>query len=72
MPGPSIGYHWMVMKVWSGIEYLECAYGMRYYIIDHVNGHISAIHDDIIELTEFLSIQLRRVGNEGRLLNRPQ
>ena len=36
------------------IKYLEHAYNTRYYVIDQVNGHISAIHDDSIELTEFL------------------
>ena len=36
------------------IKYLECAYSTRFYIIDQVNGHISAIHDDNIELTVFL------------------
>ena len=35
------------------IGYLECAYGMKYYVIDQVNGNINAIHDDSIELTEF-------------------
>ena len=34
------------------IGYLECAYGTKYYIIDQVNCHINAIHDDNIELTE--------------------
>ena len=36
------------------IKYLEHAYGTKYYIIDQVNGQISAIHDDSIELTKFL------------------
>ena len=35
------------------IDYLECAYRTRYYIIDKVNGQINAIHDDSLELTEF-------------------
>ena len=35
------------------IDYLECAYGTRYYIIDKVNGDINAIHDESLELTEF-------------------
>ena len=35
------------------IDYLENAYGTRYYIINKVNGQINAIHDDSLELTEF-------------------
>ena len=35
------------------IDYLECAYGTRYYVIDKVNGDINAIHDESLELTEF-------------------
>ena len=35
------------------IDYLECIYGTRYYVIDKVNGQINAIHDDSLELTEF-------------------
>ena len=35
------------------IDYLECAYRTRYYVIDKVNGQINAIHDDSLELTEF-------------------
>ena len=35
------------------IDYLECTYGTRYYIIDKVNGDINAIHDESLELTEF-------------------
>ena len=35
------------------IDYLEHAYGTRYYIVDKVNGQINAIHDDSLELTEF-------------------
>ena len=38
-----------------GVElgYLEHAYGTKYYVIDQVNGQISAIHDDSLELMEF-------------------
>ena len=35
------------------MDYLECAYGTRYYVIDKVNGQINAIHDNSLELTEF-------------------
>ena len=35
------------------LDYLECAYGTRYYVIDKVNGDINAIHDQSLELTEF-------------------
>ena len=35
------------------ISYLECAYGMKYNVIDQVNGQINAIYDDNIELMEF-------------------
>ena len=35
------------------MDYLECAYGTRYYIVNKVNGQINAIHDDSLELTEF-------------------
>ena len=35
------------------IDYLECAYRTRYYVINKVNGQINAIHDDSLELTEF-------------------
>ena len=35
------------------LDYLECAYGTRYYVIDKVNGDINAIHDESLELTEF-------------------
>ena len=35
------------------IDYLECVYGTRYYIIDKVNSDINAIHDESLELTEF-------------------
>ena len=35
------------------IDYLECTYGTRYYVINKVNGDINAIHDESLELTEF-------------------
>ena len=35
------------------LDYLECAYGTRYYVINKVNGDINAIHDVSLELTEF-------------------
>ena len=35
------------------LDYLECAYDTRYYVIDKVNGDINAIHDESLELTEF-------------------
>ena len=35
------------------IDYLECAYSTRYYIINKVNGDINAIHDESLELAEF-------------------
>ena len=35
------------------IDYLECAYRTRYYVIDKVNGEINALHDVSLELTEF-------------------
>ena len=35
------------------LDYLECAYSTRYYVIDKVNGDINAIHDESLELTEF-------------------
>ena len=35
------------------IDYLECAYGTRYYIVDKVNGQINAIHDDTLDPMEF-------------------
>ena len=35
------------------LDYLECAYGTRYFVIDKVNGDINAIHDESLELTEF-------------------
>ena len=35
------------------LDYLEHAYGTRYYVINKVNGDINAIHDESLELTEF-------------------
>ena len=35
------------------LDYLECAYGTRYYVIDQVSGDINAIHDESLELIEF-------------------
>ena len=35
------------------LDYLECTYGTRYYVIDKVNGDINAIHDESLKLTEF-------------------
>ena len=35
------------------LDYLEHAYGTRYYVIDKVNSDINAIHDISLELTEF-------------------
>ena len=35
------------------LDYLECAYGTRYYVINKVNGDINAIHDVSLELNEF-------------------
>ena len=35
------------------MDYLECAYETKYYVIDKVNSQINAIHDDSLELTEF-------------------
>ena len=35
------------------LDYLEHAYGTRYYIIDKVSSDINAIHDESLELTEF-------------------
>ena len=35
------------------LDYLEHAYGTRYYVIDKVNGDINAIHDESLKLTEF-------------------
>ena len=36
------------------ISYLESVYGMKYYVVDQVNGNINAIHDDSLESTEFM------------------
>ena len=35
------------------LDYLECAYGTRYFVIDKVSSDINAIHDESLELTEF-------------------
>ena len=35
------------------LDYLECAYRTRYYVIDKVSGDINAIHDESLEVTEF-------------------
>ena len=35
------------------IDYLECTYSTRYYVINKINGDINAIHDQSLELTEF-------------------
>ena len=35
------------------LDYLECVYRTRYYVINKVNGDINAIHDVSLELTEF-------------------
>ena len=35
------------------IDYLECTYSTRYYVIDRINGDINTIHDQSLELTEF-------------------
>ena len=35
------------------IDYLECTYGTRYYVINKVNGDINTIHNKSLELTEF-------------------
>ena len=35
------------------LDYLECTYSTRYYVIDKVNGDINVIHDESLELTEF-------------------
>ena len=50
--GHLTGWHPMVMRVLEmKIDYLECAYGTRYYVINKVNGDINAIHDESLELT---------------------
>ena len=33
------------------MDYLECAYETKYYVIVKVNSQINAIHDDSLELT---------------------
>ena len=35
------------------MDYLECAYGTLYYIIDKVDGQINAIYGNSLEVTEF-------------------
>ena len=35
------------------LDYLERAYGTRYFVINTVNGDINAIHNESLELTEF-------------------
>ena len=35
------------------INYLECVYGTKYYVVDKVNIKINAIYDDSLELMEF-------------------
>ena len=35
------------------LDYLECTYGTRYFVIDKVSSDINAIHDESLELTEF-------------------
>ena len=45
----------MEMKVLGvQINYLEYTYRNKYYVVDKVNGQINAIHDDGLELTEFM------------------
>ena len=36
------------------INYLECAYRTKYYLVDKVNGQINTNHDDGLELTKFM------------------
>ena len=44
----------MVMRVLElNLDYLECVYGTRYYVIDKVNSDINAIHNESLKLTEF-------------------
>ena len=38
------------------IAYLECAYGMKYYVMDQINGNINAIHNYSLESTELWAI----------------
>ena len=51
------------------LDYLECAYGTRYYVIDKVSGDINAIHDESLKITEFKghfsSFQSRQLRSEG-------
>ena len=35
------------------IPYLECAYSIKYYVVDQIFGNICAIHDNSIEPTDF-------------------
>ena len=35
------------------IPHLECAYSTKYYVVNQINGNISAIHDNSIEPTDF-------------------
>ena len=37
------------------LDYLECAYGTRYFVIHKVNGDINAIHNVSLKITEFKS-----------------
>ena len=39
------------------IPYLEHVHGTRYFVVDKVNGNISAIHDNCIEPTDFWAFQ---------------
>ena len=59
------------------LDYLECTYSTRYYVIDKVNGDINAIHDQSLELTEFkghfspfnlddLEARVCRLANQAR------
>ena len=36
------------------IAYLESTYRTKYYLVDQINGQINVIHDDSIELTDFI------------------
>ena len=36
------------------IPYFDCAYGTRYYVIDEINGNISAIYNNSIKSIDFL------------------
>ena len=50
------------------IPYLECAYSIRYYVIDTINGNINGIHNNRIEPTDFFGcfspFNLRELGIE--------